>query len=66
MGFPGGSVGKNLPADAGDAGSNPGSGRSLQKEMAAHFNLLAWEIPRTEEPGDLHSTGSQSRTRLSN
>ena len=28
MGFPGGSVVQNLPADAGDAGSTPGSGRS--------------------------------------
>ena len=27
MGFPGGSVVKNLPASAGDAGSIPGSGR---------------------------------------
>ena len=27
-GFPGGSVVKNLPANAGDAGSIPGSGRS--------------------------------------
>ena len=27
MGFPGGSVVKNLPANAGDAGSNPESGR---------------------------------------
>ena len=29
MGFPGGSVVKNLPAKAGNAGSIPGSGRSL-------------------------------------
>ena len=28
MGFPGGSVVKNLPADTGDAGSTPESGRS--------------------------------------
>ena len=28
MGFPGGSGGKNLPANEGDAGSMPGSGRS--------------------------------------
>ena len=28
MGFPGGSVVKNLPADAGDSGLIPGSGRS--------------------------------------
>ena len=34
------------------------------KEMAIHFSILAWEIPWTEEPGGLQSTGSQSRTRL--
>ena len=29
VGFPGGSVAKNLPANVGDTGSTPGSGRSL-------------------------------------
>ena len=24
---------------------------SLEKEMAAHSSILAWEIPWTEEPG---------------
>ena len=27
----------------------------LKKEMATHFNILAWEIPRAEEPGGLQS-----------
>ena len=27
--------------------------------MVTHSSLLAWEIPWTEEPGRLHSTGSQ-------
>ena len=31
----------------------------LEKEMAAHSRTLAWEIPRTEEPCRLQSTGSQ-------
>ena len=31
MGFPGGSMIKNLPANAGDSGSIPGSGRSLEE-----------------------------------
>jgi len=31
----------------------------LEKEMAAHSSILAWEIPGTEEPGRLQSTGSQ-------
>ena len=31
----------------------------LEKEMATHSNILAWEIPRAEEPGRLQSLGSQ-------
>ena len=31
----------------------------LEKEMATHSTILAWEIPRTEEPGGLQSIGSQ-------
>ena len=31
----------------------------LEKEMAAHCSVLAWEIPWTEEPGGLQSMGSQ-------
>ena len=27
--------------------------------MATHSSILAWRIPRTEEPGGLHSVGSQ-------
>ena len=41
-GFPGGSMVKNLPANAGDAGSIPGLGRSLRKGMATHSSILAW------------------------
>ena len=37
----------------------------LEKEMATHSSILAWKIPRTEELDGLQSTGSQSRTRLS-
>ena len=29
----------------------------LQKEMATHSSILAWEIPWTEEPGGLQSMG---------
>ena len=29
----------------------------LEKEMATHFNILAWRIPRTEEPGRLQFMG---------
>ena len=31
----------------------------LEKEMATYSSILAWEIPWTEEPGGLQSTGSQ-------
>ena len=31
----------------------------VEKEMAIHSSILAWEIPRTEKPGGLQSTGSQ-------
>ena len=31
---------------------------SLEKEMATHSSILAWEIPWTEEPGGLQSMGS--------
>ena len=32
--------------------------------MAIHASILAWRIPRTEEPGELQSMESQSRTQL--
>ena len=41
---------KNLPANAGDVDTIPGSGRS-PPEMATHSSILAWRIPWTEEPG---------------
>ena len=31
----------------------------LEKEMATHSSIPAWEIPWTEEPGGLQSVGSQ-------
>ena len=31
----------------------------LEKEMVTHPNILAWEIPWTEEPGGLQSMGFQ-------
>ena len=57
-GFTDDSVIKNLLANAGDTSSIPGSGRPLEKEMATHSIILAWEIPRTES-GRLQSMGSQ-------
>ena len=55
MGFPDDSVGKYLPANAGDAGSIPRLGTSPGEGNAAHLSILAWEIPWTEEPGGLQS-----------
>ena len=31
----------------------------LEKEMATHLSILAWDIPWTDEPGGLQSMGSQ-------
>ena len=31
----------------------------LEKEMATHFSIPAWRIPRTEEPGGLQFMGLQ-------
>ena len=33
-----------------------------EKELAPHSSILAWEIPPTEEPGRLQSTGSPRDT----
>ena len=59
-GFPGGSVVKNPPANTGEnVGSTLGQKDTLEEQMATHSSILACRIPRTEEPGRLHSTGSQ-------
>ena len=53
---------KNLLAMAGDVrdtGFIPGSGRSLEEDMATHSSILAWRIPWTEELGRPQSMESQ-------
>ena len=50
MGFSGSSVVKNLPANAGEI---YGPGRSPGEGNDDHSSIIAWEIPRTEEPGGL-------------
>ena len=50
---------KNLPASAGGSGLIPDLGRSPGEKMATHSGILAWEIPWTEEPNGLQSTGLQ-------
>ena len=59
MGFPGGSVIKNPPANTGDAGLIPGLEDALEKEMATHSSIPAWAIPWIEEPVAIHSTRSK-------
>ena len=39
-----------------------GRANPLEKEMATHSNILAWEIPWTEEPGGLQSMGSKKES----
>ena len=39
---------RNPPAKAGDKSSIPESSDPLEKEMATHSGILAWEIPWTE------------------
>ena len=48
---------KNPPANAGDTGSVPGWGRSLESEMATYCNIIAKKIPWTEELGSYSPLG---------
>ena len=50
---------KESACNAGDLGSIPGLGSTLEKEMATHPSTLAWRIPWTEKPSGLQSVGSQ-------
>ena len=52
-GFPGDTVVKNPPANAGDTGSISGLGRSPGGGHGNHSSILAWRIPWTEESGGL-------------
>ena len=55
-------MGKNARVNAGDTGLVPGQVDSLEKEMATHSSVLAWEIPWTQEPDRLQSMELQSQT----
>ena len=50
---------QNLPAMQETQVQSLGLEDPLEKGMATHFSILAWRIPRTEEPGGLQSMGSQ-------
>ena len=70
MGFPGGSVVKNPPVMQETQETQVqslGWEDPMEKEMATHSSILAWEIPWREEPGGQQSIGLQkSQTQLSN
>ena len=50
----------NLPAMQKTWVQSLGQEDSLEKEMATHSSILAWRIPRTEEPGGLQFMGSDT------
>ena len=52
---------KNLPAMRETQVQSVGWEGLLEKEMEIHSSILAWKIPRTEEPGRLQSMGSQNQ-----
>ena len=54
-GFLGRSDGKESACNAGNLDSIPGWEDPLEKEMATHSNIRAWEIPWTEESGRVQS-----------
>ena len=58
-GFPGSSMVKNPPTMWETWVRSLGQEDPLEKEMATHSSILAWEIPWTEESGGLRSMGSQ-------
>ena len=50
---------KNPPAIQETQVQSLGREHPLEKKMATHSSILAWEIPCTEEPGRLQFMGSQ-------
>ena len=50
---------KNPPAMQETPVRSLGGEDPLEKGMATHSSILPWEIPGTEEPGGLQSTGSR-------
>ena len=52
-------IAKNLPAIQETGVLSLGQEDPLEKEMATYSRILAWRIPWTEEPGELHFMGSQ-------
>ena len=59
LGFPSGSVVKNLPAKQETQVPSLSGGDPLEEGMATYSSILAWRILWTEEFGGLQSRGSQ-------
>ena len=57
--FLAGSEGKEYAYNAGALGSIPGQEDPLEKGMATHSSILAWQIPWTKKSGRLQFMGSQ-------
>ena len=55
LGLPWWLSGKESACSSGDVGSIHGWQRSPEEGMEIHSSVLAWRIPRTEEPGGLKS-----------
>ena len=59
MGFPCGSVVKNLPIKQEMHVQSLGQEDPQERKTATHSSILAWRIPWTEDPGGLQSMESQ-------
>ena len=64
VGHPSGSVGKIPPAMQ-KLQVQPLRWEDLEKEIATHYNILAWKIPWTEESGGKSMGSQKSQTQLS-
>ena len=53
---------KNLPVMRETRVQSLGREDPLEKEMATHYNILAWRVPWTEEPGGLYSPWESDTT----
>ena len=59
QGFRDGSDSKESACSVGDQDLISGWEDPLEKEVATYSSILAWEIPRTEDPGEILSMRSQ-------
>ena len=64
--FPGGSAVKHLPAMQETWVQSLGREDTLEKGMATHSSIVAWDISWTEESGERQIMGPKSQTQLGN